>query len=241
VVTGASEGIGRELAIGLARAGADIIVCSRREKKLLEVKKEIEDLGRKAEAFLLDVCNLGDIEKLRDFVRERFKKVDILINNAAFTVTKPAWEVTEREWDLMVNTSFKGVFFSCQMIGSIMRERNYGKIINLSSTFSRSFIPGRSVYAAIKAGISHLTEALATEWAPHGIRVNAIAPTAVRTPSREEILKGEVLKAVLSRIPLGRLATPDDLIGAAIYLSSSASDFVTGHTLFVDGGWIAGS
>ena len=122
-----------------------------------------------------------------------------------------------------------------------MREQGYGKIINLSSTFSRSVVPGRSVYAGIKAGVNHLTEALAMEWAPYGIRVNAVAPTAVLTPSRKDILTGETLKKVLNRIPLGRLATPADLIGAVIYLSSEASDFVTGHTLFVDGGWVAAS
>src|SRR5262249_17861678 len=123
-------------------------------------------------------------------------------------------------------TGFKGVFFCCQAIGSIMREHGYGKIINLSSTFSQSVFPGRSVYAGIKAGINHLTEALALEWAPHGIRVNAIAPTAINTPSRHTTLQGPILEKVLARIPLGRLATSDDLLGAVIYLSSEASDFV---------------
>lgn len=241
VVTGASEGIGRDIAIGLADAGADIIVCSRREKILKEVKAEIEKCGRKAEVFALDVSNVDEIEALKSFIVNRFGKADILVNNAAYTVTKPAWEMSEVEWDDMVDISFKGLFFCCQMIGSIMKENGYGKIINLSSTFSRSIIPGRSVYGGIKAGVSHLTEALASEWAPEGIRVNALAPTAVRTPSRANLLKGKVLEKVLSRIPLGRLATTEDLITAAIYLSSAASDFVTGHTLFVDGGWIAAS
>ncbi len=241
VVTGASEGIGRAIALGLAEAGADVIISSRREEKLKEVKSEIEKMGRRAEVCLLDICRLSDIKNLKDFILERFGKVDILVNNAGFAVTKPAWDVTEDEWNLMIDTGFKGLFFSCQIIGSIMRQRGYGKIINLSSTFSRSIVKGRSVYAGIKAGVSHLTEALAFEWAPDGIRVNALAPTAVLTPSRKDTLKGEILKTILSRIPLGRLATPEDLVGGVIYLSSPASDFVTGHTLFVDGGWVAGS
>ena len=241
VVTGASEGIGEALARGMAEAGADVLICSRREAKLKQVQVQIEQKGRRAEVFVLDVCRLDQIQRLRDFARERFGKVDILVNNAAFTVTKPAWEVTEEEWDVMVDTGFKGLFFCCQVIGSIMRQRGYGKIINLSSTFSRSIIKGRSVYGGIKAGVSHLTEALALEWASDGIRVNALAPTAVLAPSRQETLKGEVLQRILSRIPLGRLATPEDLVSAAVYLASPASDFVTGHTLFVDGGWVAGS
>jgi len=241
VVTGASEGIGSALAIGMAEAGADIIICSRREEKLREVKAEIEKTGRRAEVFVLDLRRLSDIEALKKFILDRFGKVDILVNNAGATVPKTAWETTEDEWNLMVDTGFKGLFFCCQMIGSIMKAHGYGKIINLSSTFSRSIIPGRSVYAAVKAGVSHLTEALAMEWASSGIRVNALAPTAVLTPSRAHILQGEVLKKILSRIPLGRLATPDDLVNATIYLASPASDFVTGHTLLVDGGWVAAS
>jgi len=241
VVTGASEGIGEGLALGLAGAGAEVVICSRREEKLKEVQAAIEKTGQRAEVYVLDVCKLTDIERLKDFILQRFGKVDILVNNAAFTVTKPAWEVTEEEWNRMIDTGFKGLFFCCQIIGSIMRQRGYGKIINLSSTFSRSIIKGRSVYGGIKAGVSHLTEALAFEWAADGIRVNALAPTAVLTPSRKETIKGEVLQRILSRIPLGRLATPEDLVGAAIYLSGAASDFVTGQTLFVDGGWIAGS
>lgn len=241
VVTGASEGIGEAMAVGLAKAGADIVVCSRREEKLKKVKADVEKSGRRAELFVMDVCRLSDIDGLQKFVQDRFGRADILVNNAGFTVTKPAWDTTEGEWDLMVDTGFKGLFFCCQKIGALMRAQRYGKIINLSSTFSRSIIPGRSVYAGIKAGVSHLTEALAFEWAASGIRVNAIAPTAVLTPSRAQLLQGEVLQKILSRIPLGRLATPEDLVDATVYLASEASDFVTGQTLFIDGGWIAAS
>ena len=239
VITGASEGIGHDLALGLAGAGANIVVCSRREQKLKGVKREIEKVGRRAEFFTLDVQEIESIERLRTFILDRFGKVDVLVNNAGFAVTKPAWDTTEQEWDAMLDTGLKGIFFCCQIIGRIMRDQNYGKIINMSSTFSRSTAIGRSVYAAVKAGVSHLTEALAVEWAPVGIRVNALAPTAVNTPTRAKVLKGEVLKMVLKRIPLGRLATSDDLLGATIFLASSASDFVTGQTLFVDGGWTA--
>ena len=239
VVTGASDGLGRELASGLARAGADIVLCSRSVDKLEQVKGEIERAGRRAEVCPVDVCKLDDLRRLKAFVLDRFGKADILVNAAGFAVTKPAWDIEEAEWDMMLDTGFKGLFFCCQIVGSIMRERGYGKIINLSSTFSRSIIKGRSVYGGVKAGVSHLTEALALEWAEHGIRVNALAPTAMQTPSRNALLQGDFLKGILARIPLGRLATPDDVTNAAVYLASPASDFVTGHTLFVDGGWVA--
>ena len=241
IVTGASEGIGRDLALGLAKAGADVIVCSRREQKLLEVKAAIESLGRRAEIFVLDICKRHDIEGLRDFAEQRFAKVDILVNNAGYAVTRLADETTEDDWDKMFDTGLKGAFFCSQVISSLMRKQNYGKIINIGSTFSHSTIPGRSVYAALKAGLCHLSESLAVEWAANGIRVNVIAPTAVKTPSREGLLQGDVLKMILGRIPLGRLATPEDLICATIYLASAASDFITGQTLYVDGGlWSQG-
>lgn len=239
IVTGASEGIGRDLAIGLATAGADVIVCSRREQKLLEVKAEIESLGRRSEIFVLDIRKPKEIVGLKEFVEKRFDRIDILVNNAGYGVTKTAKETTEDDWDKMLDTGLKGVFFCSQIIGSLMRKHNYGKIINIGSTFSHSTIPGRAVYAALKAGLCHLSESLAVEWASNGIRVNVLAPTAVRTPSRENLLQGDILKKVLSRIPLGRLATPGDLSCASIFLASAASDFITGQTLFVDGGWVA--
>ena len=241
VVTGASEGIGHDLALGLAKAGSDLVLCSRREEKLCELKNEIESLGQQAEIFVLDVCNLKKIQDLRGFVLDRFGKVDVLVNSAGYKVRKMAWDTDEKDWDAMVDTGLKGLYFCCQAIGSIMRDHQYGKIVNLSSTFSRSSAMGQSVYGTVKAGVSRLTELLAMEWAKDGIRVNAIAPTAIFTPSRQNTLKGDILKTVLGRIPLGRLGTTDDLIGAAIYLASAASDFVTGHTLFVDGGWVAAS
>ncbi len=242
VVTGASEGIGHDLALGLAQAGADLVVCSRREQKLYELKKEIEKIGQRAEIYVLDVSRLSNIRDLKPFILDRFGKADVLVNSAGYLIKRMAWDVTERDWDTMVDTGLKGVFFCCQVVGSIMGDQKYGKIINVSSTYSRCTTSvGLSIYATIKAGVSHLTEILAVEWAPYGVRVNALAPTATRTPSRNESLQGDSLKRVIGRIPLGRLGTTEDLIGGAIYLASSASDFVTGHTLFVDGGWVAAS
>lgn len=241
VVTGASEGIGRGLALGLAQAGADVVATARREAALEALRAEIARTGRRAEVCALDISRVDDIHRLKELVVDRCGGADILVNAAGFTVTKPAWDMQEEEWDRMLDVGFKGLFFSCQIIGGLMRARGYGKIINLSSTFSRSIIKGRAVYGGIKAGISHLTEALALEWAADGIRVNALAPTAVATPSRAELLSGASLERIVARIPLGRVAVPDDLVGATIFLASPASDFVTGHTLFVDGGWVAGS
>jgi 2-deoxy-D-gluconate 3-dehydrogenase len=239
LVTGASEGIGRGLALGLARAGADVIVCSRRLELLEVVREEIRAVGRRAEARVLDVTDLGSIESARDFALGRFGRVDILVNDAGFSVNRPAWLLTEADFASVIDTNLKGVFFCSQIIGSIMRANGYGKIINLSSTVSRSVVPGASLYATVKAGVSHLTRALAVEWAPEGIRVNAIAPTSTMTPSRLQSMTPERQLALVSRIPLGRLGEIDDLVPAAVFLASSDSDFITGQTLFVDGGWTA--
>ncbi len=238
IVTGASEGIGRALSLGLANAGADIVACSRDKSKLEGLIAEINAMGRRAESYSIDISQVDQIAALRDFVRDQFGALHILVNGAAYTIEALAWDTTEPEWNKSVDTSLKGTYFACTILGELMREAGYGKIINMSSTYARTTIPTRSVYSAIKAAISHLTESLAVEWGPEGIRVNSLAPTAVRTPSRAEYL-AKFEEAVTARIPLGRIAETDDLLAAAVYLASPASDFVTGHTLFVDGGFVA--
>jgi NAD(P)-dependent dehydrogenase (short-subunit alcohol dehydrogenase family) len=239
LVTGASEGIGRGLALGLARAGADIVACSRRRPELEGVCDEIRDMGRRAEVQVLDVGNLESINAAKQFCVDAFDRIEILVNNAAVLIPREAWSVTESDWDSTHRIGLKGLFFCCQALGSIMRRHSYGKIINISSTLATSVRPGSSVYATVKAGVSHLTRALAIEWASDGIRVNALAPTTTPTPSRLPGQTPEVIGPLVARIPLGRQGTIQDLVPAAVFLAGQESDFVTGQTIFVDGGWSA--
>jgi 2-dehydro-3-deoxy-D-gluconate 5-dehydrogenase len=242
VVTGASEGIGRAFAECFARAGAHLVLASRQKDKLEQVRAGIAASGGAAEVVPTDVTRLEDIARLAGavgaFARASTRKL-VLVNNAGFGFTKAALDTSEADWDKLFDTHVRGTFFCCQKIGALMLERGYGKIVNLSSSWSAATDAGKSAYGAAKAAVSHLTAALSTEWAPHGVRVNAIAPTATLTdfvlrsfaasPERAERLK--------SRIKLGRFAQPSDLLGAALFLASAASDYVTGQTLFVDGGF----
>jgi len=240
VVTGASEGIGRAIALAYAEAGTHVILASRRLPLLEEVKQEVEAKGGTARVARLDVCDLQSIDALAASVAAEFYgegRPLILVNNAGVPFTKSTLEATEEDWDDVFDTHVKGAFFCAKAFASLMLARGYGKIINVSSTWSQSTDPKKSIYCAAKAAVSHLTAALSTEWAPIGIRVNAIAPTVVLTATSRG--DPERLAFLVSRIPLGRCETTDDLIGAALFLASEASDFVTGHTLFVDGGWNA--
>ena len=239
VVTGASEGIGRVLAIGLAEAGAHVALVSRTQSKLEQVAAEIEALGRKALVVPTDVSDVAQIQAMVDKVKETFGRIDILVNNAAWTDTRPAFEVDEAEWDKTINTSLKGAFFTAQCIGRIMAEQGKGKIINVGSTFGQVAFKGRAVYAAAKAAIHHLTRALAFEWAPMGINVNAIGPCATETPTRRAIFQRPQFKEWVTgqMLPIGRWAQPEDMLGAVLFLASPLSDMVVGHVLMVDGGW----
>jgi 2-deoxy-D-gluconate 3-dehydrogenase len=244
VITGASQGIGRAFALAYSRAGAEIVLVSRNGEKLLEAQRAVETAGGRAHVICADVSKIEDIQQLERSVSKLIEGRDIglvLVNCAGFGFTKPALEVTEQDWDRVLDVHAKGTFFCCQVFGRRMIDRGYGKIINLSSTWSASTDLGKSVYGAAKAGVSYLTAALSTEWAPLGVRVNAIAPTATLTEStslafRENEARAERLR---SRIKFGRFAEPSDLVGAAVFLASPASDFISGHTLFVDGGWHA--
>lgn len=245
VVTGASEGIGRTIALAYAQVGAEIVLVSRRREQLHEVQRLVESAGGKAHVIPADMSNVGDIHALEGSVSGLIERRDlalILVNCAGFGFTKAALDATEADWDRVLDLHVKGTFFCSQLFGRRMIERGYGKIINLSSTWSVSTDTGKSIYGIAKAAVSYLTAALSTEWAPLGVRVNAIAPTTTATENTMRNLQNQEGRAeqLRSRIKLGRFAQPSDLMGAAIFLASPASDFITGQSLFVDGGWNAG-
>lgn len=239
IVTGPSQGIGRTLALSLARAGAHVALASRNRPALAELAREIEGMGRKALVVPTDLLQVSQIREMVSQVHSHFGRIDILVNNAAWTDTRPALEVTEEEWDRTMGTSLKGLFFACQSVARIMVQQGGGKIINVGSNFGVVVFAGRSVYSAAKAGVHHLTRALAYEWARQGVYVNAVAPCITETPSRRPILERPGYKewATGQMLPVGRWAQPEDIVGAVLFLSSHLSDMVVGHVLMVDGGW----
>jgi 2-deoxy-D-gluconate 3-dehydrogenase len=245
VITGASAGIGKSFALAFGQAGAEVILVSRRRERLMEVQREVEAKGGKAHVICADLSRIDQIQTLAEGVAALAGNSGlnlVLVNNAGFAFTKPALDVSEDDWNRVLDLHAKGTFFCSQRIGRLMIDRHYGKIINLSSTWSTSTDMGKSVYGLAKAGVSYLTAALSTEWLPMGVRVNAIAPCATLSESTQLHMQKDPgrTKRLLSRIKLGRFAEPSDLAGAAIFLASPASDFISGQTLFVDGGWHAG-
>ena len=238
IVTGASEGIGRTLAIALADAGAHVVIASRTQTALEDVESEIETLDRQALVVPTDLREVAQIQDLVAKTQTHFGKVDILINNAAWTATVDALEVTEEQWDQTLDTSLKAYFFMAQMVAPIMMAQGRGKIVNNGSNLAEVAFRGRSVYSAAKAGVHHLTRALANEWASKGIHVNSVAPCITETPTRRELLQRPGYKDwALEQLPIGRWAQPEDLIGATLFLCSALSDMMAGHILMVDGGW----
>ena len=241
LVTGCRRGIGRAMAVALAEAGADIIGVSRSlEPQGSDVEKQVLALGRNFTAYAVDFANRQGVHAFAQQVAARFPAIDILVNNAGTIRRTPAAEHPDDYWDEVLNTNLSAQFILSREIGKRMVERGSGKIIFTASvlTFQGGVtVPG---YAASKGAIGQLTKALANEWAPRGVQVNAIAPGYIATDNTTA-LRGDPVRnpAILSRIPAGRWGVPDDLKGAAVFLASSASDYVNGSILVVDGGWLA--
>jgi NAD(P)-dependent dehydrogenase (short-subunit alcohol dehydrogenase family) len=240
IVTGAGRGIGYHVSLALARYGADVVVCSRTLAELERVGAAIEKTGRRALIQQMDMGNLSQIQSLAEESVKSFGRIDILVNNAGINIPQRAVEVTEEAWDKIIDTNLKGVFFCAQAVGRVMIAQKKGKIINISSQAGEVGLPQRAAYCSSKGGVNLMTKALAIEWAPYNINVNAIAPTFVETPlSKSMFAKEGFQEYVLGNIPLGRVGQPEDVVGAVIYLASEASNLVTGHVLLVDGGWTA--
>jgi len=240
VITGASMGIGQGLAMALAHAGAKVILTARSVQALESVAEDIRAEGGVAEVRQLDVTDITQIQAVMNEISEAFGRIDILVNNAGLGANQAAVDVTEQDWDSMMDVNLKGLFFCCQAAGKIMLKQGYGRIVNMSSQASVVGIVDHAVYCASKGGVNQLTRVLALEWSGKGVNVNAVAPTFTYTPGTAERLDNpEYYQNVVSRIPANRVANLQDVAGAVIYLASPAGNMVTGTTLLVDGGWTA--
>jgi 2-deoxy-D-gluconate 3-dehydrogenase len=238
IVTGASTGLGKAMSLGLAEAGADLVLVDYVESN--ETAEEIKLMGRKAITIVADLMSINPIQSIVDETIRTFGKVDVLINNAGIIRRTPAIDFSEKDWDDVMAINSKTVFFFCQAAARDMMKRKYGKIINVASLLA--FQGGILVpsYAASKGAVAQITKALANEWAQHGISINAIAPGYMATNNTKALREDPVRsKTILDRIPAGRWGVSDDLKGPALFLASQASDYMNGHVLVVDGGWMA--
>jgi NAD(P)-dependent dehydrogenase (short-subunit alcohol dehydrogenase family) len=240
VVIGGTSGIGLTLAKGLAEAGADVVATGRRADLVRTAADEIRVLGRKSLALPCDITDRASIEALHAAVEKEFGKVDILLNSAGTTRKTPSLDVSEDEWNRIMETNLTGTLRTCQIFGRKMIERKYGRIINIASVASGRGFFEVAAYAASKAGVVSLTQTLAMEWAQHGVCVNAIAPGVFRTDLNKALLDGTPRgQEFITRTPMRRFGQLPELIGAAVFLASDSASFVTGHVLAVDGGFLA--
>ncbi len=240
LVTGASQGIGHDLALALAHAGARVAVAARQVGLLERLCAEIVAEGGEAAAVEMDLRDRGSIEAAVAATVERFGRLDVLVNNAGLGTNHDALDATEAEWDDLFAVNVRGLFFACQSAGRRMVGQRYGRIVNMSSQAGLVGIRRHAAYTSSKAAVIGLTKVLALEWGPFGVTVNCVAPTFIRTPGTAERLdQPEFLADVLERIPVGRVGSTTDVAGAVIYLASPGAGLVTGSVLVVDGGWTA--
>lgn len=238
IVTGAGRGIGRALAIGLAEAGADVALLARTENDLTETAGIIEKIGRKALILPTDVTKRDQIHTAIAEIEAKWGKIDILVNNAGMNIRSKALEVTDEEWQKIMDTNLKSAFMISQEAGRVMKNQpSGGKIINISSVAGQVALRTGVVYAATKAALMQMTKVLAMEWGQFGINVNSVGPWYFKTPLTEKLLEDEAyVKDILAVTPLKRIGELEELVGPVVFLSSDAGNYITGQTLFVDGG-----
>lgn len=245
LITGAGRGIGKALALGMASAGADVAITELPEEmtNAQETFQAIKQQGKRGLALPLDLRRIQGIPDAVAQAVATLGRLDVLVNNAGWRVPRSALEVIEEEWDHTLDVNLKGLFFCCQAAAREMVPRGGGKIINIASQLGFTGLPERAPYCASKGGVVNLTRALALEWAPYKINVNAIGPGPTRTEMLAQLAQasGSIgsISYLTERVPMGRLLEPDELVGAAVFLASDASNMVTGQTIIVDGGWTA--
>ncbi|MDO8531735.1 MAG: glucose 1-dehydrogenase [Dehalococcoidia bacterium] len=238
LVTGASRGIGRAIAVALAEAGADVVLCARTQNDLEDVARQIGDLGRKAAVVTADLCTTGNVQRMVSQAVSAFGRIDILVNNAGVNpIFKKIEQVSEADWDHVLDIDLKGVFFCCQAVGAHMAECKKGAIINVCSVAGIRGVPRTAPYAAAKAGLLALTRCCAVEWGQYNIRSNAVIPGWVATKLTEGLHQHPKFgKTLVERGPMPRWADADEITGAVVYLASPAASFVTGAEIVIDGG-----
>lgn len=241
IVTGPSQGIGRAIAIGLARAGADVALAPRPNhdpQAISSLTQEIEALGRRALLVPTDVTQVAQLQAMVARTVEGLGRVDILINNAGWTCTGPALDASEADYDATMAATTKSVFFACQAAARVMIPQGGGRIVNIGSNFAISAFKTRAIYGGAKAAVHQLSRALSLEWAKQNVVVNVVAPCITETESRRAILERPGYKEwVAEKLPIGRWNQPDDVVGAVLFLCSDMARQVVGHILYVDGGW----
>lgn len=240
VFIGGGGGLGQAVSLGLANAGADIIPVGRSAERNADLVRQIEEVGRKSLLTSVDITDENDIKRLVDQVINKFGRIDILINAAGKNYKKPALQLSQDEWDDVFKVNAKGVFTVSQVVGERMIAQGGGKIINFASLGSHLGITRSVAYCASKGAVLQMTKVLAAEWAPYGVNVNSISPGYFQTPLTEKMLsEKETYDKIIARTPMQRLGQPQDLVGAVIFLASDASNFVTGTTIAVDGGFLS--
>ena len=237
LITGASRGLGRYMARALARAGADIAITSRSKDRLAETQQEILSIERRVLPVELDVLDTSSIRSATDAIERHFGRLDILVNNAGCNVRRRALEVTEEDWDMVVNTNLRGAFFVAQAAAQIMKSQSSGRVINIGSVTCVAGYAGMGPYCASRGGIKQLTMSLAHDWAEYGITVNCLAPGWFKTEQSRMLYEDETWLSMLKeRIPMARPGHPNDLDGMVVFLASESSRYITGQTYLVDGG-----